>query len=67
MVSLAKGADVQGNISCARVAVEDGAKWTGNIHMLEDDATATVVPKESERQGPSQAKKTQPDDRANLN
>ncbi len=67
MVSLAKGADVQGNISCARVAVEDGAKWTGKIIMLEDDATATTVPVESEHPDPSHATKTPPDDRANLN
>ena len=67
MVSLAKGADVQGNISCARIAVEDGAKWRGKNDMLEDDATATAVPKESEQPDPSHVKKTLPDDRANLN
>lgn len=35
MVSLAKSANVVGNISCARLAVDDGAKIKGNINMAE--------------------------------
>ena len=34
-VSLAKGADVQGNIFCARIVMEDGARFTGKIDMGE--------------------------------
>ena len=33
LVSLAKGATVNGNIYCARVIMEDGARYTGKIDM----------------------------------
>ena len=45
MVSLAKGADVKGNIFCARLVVEDGAKFIGNITMGEQRKVA--VPQEA--------------------
>ena len=50
MVSLGKGAHVKGNIVCARLIVEDGANFTGNIDMPESSKVAvpTVsVPKEA--------------------
>ena len=33
MVSLAKGSDVTGNISCARIVMDDGARFKGKIDM----------------------------------
>ena len=33
LVSLAKGATVNGNIYCARLVMEDGARFSGNIDM----------------------------------
>lgn len=33
IVKLAKSADVQGNIRCARIVMEDGAQFSGNIEM----------------------------------
>ena len=33
MVSLAKGSDVTGNISCGRIVMEDGARFKGKIDM----------------------------------
>ncbi len=33
IVKLAKSADVNGNIHCARIVMEDGAKFSGNIDM----------------------------------
>ena len=44
MVSLAKGADVKGNIFCVRLVVEDGARFIGNINMREPPKV--TVPKE---------------------
>jgi len=35
IVSLAKGADVKGNIFCARLVVEEGARFKGKIDMGE--------------------------------
>ncbi len=35
IVSLAKGADVEGNIFCARALIEDGASFRGKIDMGE--------------------------------
>ena len=35
IVTLAKGADVEGNIFCARIVMEDGARFTGKIDMGE--------------------------------
>ena len=45
IVSLAKGADVEGNIFCARIAMEDGAIFKGKIDMRERPKVS-VVPKE---------------------
>ena len=33
VVKLAKSADVKGNIFCARIVMEDGARFSGNIDM----------------------------------
>jgi cytoskeletal protein CcmA (bactofilin family) len=33
IVKLAKSADVRGNIHCARIVMEDGAQFSGNIDM----------------------------------
>ena len=33
VVKLAKSADVKGNIYCARIIMEDGAQFSGSIHM----------------------------------
>ena len=33
IVKLAKSADVQGNIRCARIVMDDGAQFSGNIEM----------------------------------
>lgn len=35
IVSLAKGADVTGNINCGRIVMEDGARFKGKIDMGE--------------------------------
>ncbi len=45
MVSLAKGADVEGDIFCSRIAMEEGARFKGKIDMREPPKE-TVVPKE---------------------
>ena len=45
-VTLAKGAEVEGNIFCARIVMEDGARFKGNIDMGEPPKVA-AVPKES--------------------
>ena len=44
-VSLAKGADVTGDIYCARIIMEDGAKFKGKIDMGQS-RKVTLVPKE---------------------
>ena len=44
-VSLAKGAEVKGNIFCARLVMEDGARFEGKIDMGEPPKV-TVVSKE---------------------
>ena len=44
VVSLAKGADVRGNIFCARIVMEDGARFKGKIDMGEP--AKIEVPKE---------------------
>jgi len=46
MVSLGKDAEVEGNIFCARIVMEDGAKFTGKIDMA-GPPKVTVVPKET--------------------
>ncbi len=45
MVSLAKGADVVGNIFCSRIVMEDGARFIGKIDMGKA-AKVLAVPKE---------------------
>ncbi len=57
IVSLAKGADVTGNIYCARIVMEDGAKFKGKIDMGEEAAKVSAVPKESVKVGPVGTKK----------
>lgn len=42
MVSLAKGADVRGNIYCASIVMENGARFKGNIDMGDPLKVATV-------------------------
>jgi cytoskeletal protein CcmA (bactofilin family) len=44
IVSLAKGADVIGNIYCGRIVMEDGARFKGKIDMGEKPKV--IVPKE---------------------
>ncbi len=51
MVSLAKGADVRGNIFCSRIVMEDGARFKGKIDMGEQPKVA-VVPKVPEQVEP---------------
>lgn len=43
-VTLAKGAQVEGNIYCARIVMEDGARFKGTIDMGEPPKK-TVLPK----------------------
>ncbi len=45
-VSLAKGARVKGNIYCARIIMEDGAKFKGKIDMGQSPKVK-LVPKET--------------------
>ncbi len=45
MVSLTKSSNVKGNIFCARIAMEDGARFEGRIDMGERDETPTVSKK----------------------
>ena len=52
VVSLAKGADVTGNIYCTRIIMEDGARFKGKIDMGEPPRAQ--MPKEPEQ--PVQAK-----------
>lgn len=46
IVSLAKGANVIGNIYCGRIVMEDGARFEGNIDMG-DAPKISAVPRES--------------------
>ncbi len=57
IVTIAKGADVTGNIYCARIVMEDGAKFKGKIDMGEEAAKVSAVPKESGKVGPVGTKK----------
>ena len=66
MVSLAKGADVKGNIFCARIAVEDGARWIGKIDMQEP-SKVSAMPKEPMHAEAVRRGKTLPSDTAKLN
>lgn len=45
IVSIAKGADVTGNVYCGRIVMEDGARFKGKIDMGES-ARVSVVSKE---------------------
>ncbi len=45
IVTLAKGANVEGDIFCSRIVMEDGASFKGKIDMGEPPK-ATAVPKE---------------------
>ena len=56
MVSLAKGADVRGNIFCSRIVMEDGARFKGKIDMG-DPPKVAVVPKEPEQAEPIRTEK----------
>ena len=47
IVSLAKGSDVQGNIYCGRLVMQDGARFNGKIEMVEQ-ATVQELPKKPE-------------------
>ncbi len=55
IVSLAKGADVFGNIYCARIVMEDGARFKGKIDM--GDKPKVIVPKEPVQIDPVKAEK----------
>ena len=47
MVSIAKGADVSGNIYCGNIVMEHGARFKGNIDMTDAaSASASALPKE---------------------
>ncbi len=56
IVSLAKGADVEGDIFCARIVMEDGARYKGKIDMGEPPKVS-VVPKEPVQAEPVRTKK----------
>jgi cytoskeletal protein CcmA (bactofilin family) len=56
IVSLAKGADVEGDIFCARIVMEDGARFTGRIDMGEPPKAA-VAPREPMQAEPVRTKK----------
>lgn len=55
IVSLAKGADVTGNIYCGRIVMEDGARFKGKIDMGEKPRV--TVPKEPTQIEPIKAEK----------
>lgn len=59
MVSLAKGSDVKGNIFCACLDIEDGARFEGKINMGELPDIA-VMPKDSMQEGPVRTEKIRP-------
>ena len=44
LVSLAKGARVNGNIYCARLMLQDGCHFNGNVHM-EKQSALKIAPK----------------------
>ena len=56
-VSLAKGADVKGNIFCSHIVMEYGARFTGKIDMGEPPKVA-VVPKEPAQAEPVRTDKS---------
>ena len=55
IVTLAKGADVEGNIFCARIVMEDGARFKGKIDMGEPPKV--TVPKEPVQAEPVRTEK----------
>ena len=55
IVTLAKGADVEGNIFCARIVMEDGARFKGKIDMAEPPKV--TVPKVPEQAEPARTEK----------
>jgi cytoskeletal protein CcmA (bactofilin family) len=56
IVSIAKGADVTGNIYCGRIVMEDGARFKGKIDMGEAPKVS-AVPKEPVKVAPVGTKK----------
>jgi cytoskeletal protein CcmA (bactofilin family) len=56
MVSLAKGADVKGDIFCGRIVMEEGARFKGKIDVGEQPKVA-VVPKVTEQVEPVHTEK----------
>jgi len=50
LVSLAKGSIVTGNVACARLLMEDGARFTGKIDMAAP-APVQIVPDVNEEPG----------------
>jgi len=46
IVSLAKGADVKGNIFCAGLLIDEGARFIGKINM-EEPPNATIIPNDT--------------------
>ena len=55
-VTLAKGANVEGNIFCARIVMEEGARFKGKIDMGEPPKVKTV-PKEPVQTEPVRTEK----------
>lgn len=47
-VTLSKGSDVVGNIFCARIAMEDGARFRGQIDMGEQREASKAPPKQKQ-------------------
>jgi len=47
IVKLAKTAEVSGNISCARISMEDGARFSGRITMEKPAKRPAITPVES--------------------
>jgi len=43
LVSLAKGSTVTGNVSCARLVMEDGARFTGKVDMSQPTSANTTL------------------------
>lgn len=64
MVSLAKGANVKGDIFCARIVMEDGARFKGKIDMGKQP-NVKLVPQEPQKVEPAAPKKPRavPDDK----
>lgn len=58
VVSLAKGADVKGNIYCSRIVMEDGARFKGSIDMGDSPKVeALQEPKAATKPEPIKAEK----------